>query len=162
MVQSKAKTVKAYLEELPPERRAVVAKVRDVMRENMPAGYEEGVSYGMIGWVIPLSSYPQTGNGQPLGYAGLAAQKNAYSLYLTCAYTNPQSCAALEKAFTEAGKKLDMGKSCIRFKSLDDLPLAAIGTVIGAVPVKDYLSFYEKAHVAQAGKKRANARGGKA
>lgn len=161
MVQSTAKTVKGYLEELPPERRAVFSRVLDVVRRNMPAGYEEGMAFGMIGWQVPLARFPETCNGQPLMYAALAAQKNAFSLYLMCAYGEPKSKAALAQAFADAGKKLDMGKSCVRFKKLDDLPLEAIGKFIGAVPVKDYLSFYEKAHVSQSKKNRANARGGK-
>jgi uncharacterized protein YdhG (YjbR/CyaY superfamily) len=160
MVQSKAKTVKAYLDELPAERRAVVEKVLDVVRRNMPAGYEEGVSYGMIGWVVPLSRHPETYNGQPLVYAGLAAQKNAYSLYLTCANIAPESRAALQKAFADAGKKLDLGKACVRFRKAEDLPLEAIGKFIGAVAVKDCISCYEKARVPQGKKNRANAREG--
>ena len=161
MVQSKAKTVKGYLEELPQERRAVVSKLRDVVRRNLPAGYEEAMAYGMIAWQVPLARFPETYNGQPLMYAALAAQKSGYSLYLTCAYVDSKSKTALVQAFADAGKKLDMGKSCVRFRKLDDLPLEAIGKFIGAVPVKDYLSFHEKAHASQGEEKRANARGGK-
>ena len=144
MVQSAARTVEGYLKELPAERRAVVTKVRDVVRKNLPKGYEEGMASGMIGWQVPLARYPETYNGQPLGYAALAAQKNGYSLYLMGCYMDKASQAMLAKGFKEAGLKLDMGKSCLRFKSLDDLPLDAIGKVIASTPVEDFLALYEK------------------
>ena len=87
MVSSAAATVEAYLAELPPERRAVVATVRALVNAHLPEGYVEGMHWGMIGWVIPLSRYPVTYNKQPLIYAALAAQKNNYALYLMCAST---------------------------------------------------------------------------
>ena len=143
MVQSTAKTVDAYLKELPAERRAVVSKVRDVVRKNLPKGYEEGM-FGMIGWYVPLERHPDTYNGEPLAYAGLAAQKNGYSLYLMGCYMDSATRAMLEKAFKAAGLRLDMGKCCLRFKSLDDLPLDAIGKVIAGIPVEDFVKVYEK------------------
>ena len=115
MVTSRAATVADYLAELPAERRAEIEKVRDLVNEALPAGYREGMGWGMIGWVVPLETYPDTYNGQPLAYAGLAAQKNANSLYLTCAYSAPERAERLKAAALANGRKLDMGKSCIRF-----------------------------------------------
>ena len=112
MVSSAAATVEAYLAELPPERRAVVATVRALVNAHLPEGYVEGMHWGMIGWVIPLSRYPVTYNKQPLIYAALAAQKNNYALYLMCAYSDSQVERDLRAAYAAAGLKLDMGKSC--------------------------------------------------
>src|SRR3954471_11341882 len=99
MSRSAAAAVDAYLAELPPERRAVVGTVLDVVRRHMPAGYTEAVAYGMIGWAVPLARYPNTYNGQPLGYVALAAQRQHYALYLTCAYQDPAEEAWLTDAF---------------------------------------------------------------
>ena len=145
MTNPKAKTVADYLAALPADRRATLSAVRDVILKHLPAGYRECVSYGMIGYVIPLEIYPNTYNGQPLAYAGLASQKNYCSLYLMCVYSDATSKAALQAAFGQAGKKLDMGKSCIRFKTADDLPLPAIGKIIASMPVKAFIKIYEKA-----------------
>jgi uncharacterized protein YdhG (YjbR/CyaY superfamily) len=143
MASSRAATVDEYLAELPPERRTVISAVRDVVRRNMPAGYTEAMAFGMIGWGIPLARYPNTYNGQPLGYVALAAQKNYYALYLMCAYMDPAETAWLVDAFARAGKTLDMGKSCVRFKSLDDLPLDAIGQIVARITPEMYIARYE-------------------
>jgi hypothetical protein len=150
MAVSKATTVSAYLKELPPERRAVVSAVRDVVRKNLPSGYAESMGFGMICYSVPLKQYPKTYNGQPLCYAGLAAQKNHYALYLMGAYANPKVGKALPAEFKKRGKKLDMGKSCLRFKKLDDLPLDVIGDVIASTPVDQMVAFAEKAHTKRA------------
>jgi hypothetical protein len=144
MVQSAAQTVKGYLDELPKERRAVIAKVRDMIRRNLPAGYEEAMGYGMITYSIPLSRYPETYNGQPLLYVALAAQKNNYAVYLTGSYGDPTRAAKLKAGFKAAGKKLDAGKSCIRFKKLEDLPLDVIGEAIADIPADELIARYEK------------------
>ena len=86
----------------------------------MPAGYAESMAYGMIGWAVPLARYPNTYNGQPLGYVALAAQKNYFALYLTCAYQDAAEEAWLADAFARSGKKLDKGKSCVRFRRLEE------------------------------------------
>ena len=99
MVSSSAATVSDYLAELPPERRAEVEKVRDVVNSALPAGYREGMAYGMIGWAIPLADYPDTYNKQPLGYAALAAQKNGYSLYLNCVYASDEKAQRFREAW---------------------------------------------------------------
>lgn len=145
MAGSKAATVEEYLQELPDDRRAVVSAVRDAVLRHLPAGYEESMAFGMIGYGIPLARYPDTYNGQPLSFAAIAAQKNHYALYLVCAYQDPAQEQALREAFAAAGKKLDMGKSCIRFKGLDDLPLEDIGRIIAATPPDAFIARYEAA-----------------
>ncbi len=144
MVQSAAATVAEYLDELPPERRAVIAAVRKVIRRNLPKGYQEVMNWGVITYELPLKRYPDTYNGQPLCYAGLAAQKNYYALYLMGCYGDRRLAQQLRDAFTQAGKKLNMGKACVRFKSLDQIPLDAIGRIIAAVPPERYIAAYEK------------------
>ena len=145
MAGSKASTVKAYLEELPPERRNVIASLRKLIRKNIPKGYEEAMNYGAICYQVPLKKYPDTYNGQPLCYAALAAQKNHYSLYLMCVYGSVEKAGRLKQAFQKAGKKLDMGKSCVRFRSPDDLALDAIADVIASATPDQYIAKYEAA-----------------
>jgi hypothetical protein len=142
MATSKAATVEEYLAELPDDRREVVSTVRDMVLRNLPEGYRESMAYGMIGYGIPLERYPNTYNGQPLAYAAIAAQKNYYALYLMNVYGGEQE-QALRDAFAQAGKKLDMGKSCIRFKKLEDLPLDALGPIIAGTPPEAYIAHYE-------------------
>jgi len=142
-MKSRASTVAAYLKELPAEQRAVISAVRKTVVANLPKGYGESMSWGMIAYEIPLSRFPGTHNGLPLLYAALAAQKNNYALYMTWAYTEPKLMARLREHFKRAGKKLDMGKACLRFKKLEDLPLDTIGEVIAAMPVEKYLERYE-------------------
>jgi hypothetical protein len=143
MVQSKASTVQEYLDQLPEERRAVVSAVRDVVVRHLPAGYREVMNWGMISYEIPLERYPDTYNGQPLSYVALAAQKNHFALYLMCVYGDPVQEAWLREQFKKAGKKLDMGKSCVRFRKLEDLPLDAIGRVVGGTTPEKYIARYE-------------------
>ena len=144
MATSKASTVAAYLKELPPERRKVMSAMRRLIRANLPRGYQERMSWGVISYQVPLERFPDTYNGHPLCYVGLAAHKNACSLYLMAVYQNPNKAAAFKQAFVKAGKKLDMGKSGVRFRSLDDLPLDAVGDTIAAVPVDAYLDWYQR------------------
>ena len=138
-----APTVPQFLASLPPERRKVMAAVRKLVRANVPAGYREAMGYGMIAWTIPLKRYPDTYNGQPLCYVALAAHKSGYSLYLMSAYQDSKEMAFLERAFKTAGKRFDMGKSCLRFKSLDDLPLDVIGEIVASVPPEALIARYE-------------------
>ena len=145
MARSNAQSVEQYLRELPEERRAVVSAVRDVVLRNLPAGYRESMAFGMIGYGVPLEDYPHTYNGQPLAYAALAAQKNYYALYLTTPYMDPAQEQWLRDEFSRAGKKLDMGKSCLIFKKLEDLPLDVIGRVIASTPPGDFIPLYENA-----------------
>ena len=143
MVSSKAATVAAYLDELPPERRAEIEKIRDVVNAALPAGYREGMGFGMIGWVIPVEDYPDTYNGQPLAYAGLAEQKHSNSLYLTCVYASAERTERLKAAWAATGRKLDMGKSCIRFKRADDLALDLIRLEIASTTPEQFIAMYE-------------------
>lgn len=143
MASSAAKTVDGYLAELPPDRAAVMQSMRDLVNAHLPPGYREAMAFGMIGWGVPLSRYPQTYNRQPLGYVALAAQKHAYSLYLMGVYADGAQEAALRDAAAAEGKSLDMGKSCLRFKRPDDLPLQAIGKLIASMQVEDLIAVYE-------------------
>jgi hypothetical protein len=143
MASSKAKTVEEYLAELPPERREVVTAVRHLILRHLPEGYQETMNWGMISYEIPLEQYPNTYNKQPLNYIALAAQKNYYSLYLLGVYADSDQEARLKEEFQQAGKKLDMGKSCVRFRKLDDLVLDAIAQAIAAVTPDEYIAHYE-------------------
>ena len=143
MVSSKAATVADYLSELPEDRRTEIERVRDLVNDALPEGYQEGMGYGMIVWSIPLERYPDTYNKQPLGYAALAAQKNSNSLYLYCAYASKESAARLKSAAAATGKKLDMGKSCIRFKRAEQLPLDAIRQEISSATPDEFIRIYE-------------------
>ena len=145
MARSEAKTVEEYLKELPEERRAVVSRVRKVIRENLPKGYQESMNWGMIAYEVPLKRYPDSYNKQPLMYMALAAQKNNYAVYSSGVYMDPLGAAWLKSEFEKAGKKLDMGKSCIRFRKLENLPLEIIGKVAAAHSVDEFIDMYEKA-----------------
>ncbi|MGH7724944.1 MAG: iron chaperone [Candidatus Eiseniibacteriota bacterium] len=136
MFDSKARTVTEYLASLPAERRAVVSKVRDVVRRNLPKGYVETIGWGMINYEVPLARFSDTHNGRPLCYAGLAAQKNHYGLYLMGLYVDSRRTEWFAGEFKKAGKKLDMGKSCVRFRSLEDPPLDVIGKAIASARVR--------------------------
>lgn len=143
MVSSKAETVEGYLAELPEARRQVVARVRELVNRHLPEGYAETMSWGMISWEIPLSRYPTTYNRQPLPYVALAAQKQYYALYLTGCHADSGQDAVLRGAYAAAGRKLDMGKSCLRFKTWDELLPDAIGAVIASTPVDAHIAQYE-------------------
>lgn len=145
MARSEAKTVAAYLKELPAERRAVVSAMRDTIVKNLPKGYVESIGYGMICYTIPLERYPDTYNEQPACYVALAAQKNHYAVYLTGVYGDPKKEKVLADAFQKIGKKMDMGKSCLRFKKLEDVPLDAIGKVIASMPPEALIEKMEAA-----------------
>jgi hypothetical protein len=145
-MQSKAVTVAAYLAELPPDRRKAITAIREVLLKNLPKGLEEGMQYGMIGFYVPHSIYPAGYHAdpkQPLPFACLASQKNYISLYLMSLYADDGQLKWLQQAWSRAGKKLDMGKSCIRFKSLDDAPLAIIGQAIKRVSLRQHIAMYE-------------------
>lgn len=147
MVSSAAATVEAYLAGLPPERRAVVAAVRALVNAHLPDGYVEGMNWGMISWEIPLARYPVTYNKQPLVYAALAAQKNNYALYLMCAYADLQIERDLRTAYAAAGLKLDMGKSCLRFRGLDALLQPAVAAAVASTPLETHIARYEASRV---------------
>jgi Domain of unknown function (DU1801) len=142
-MKNDASTPEEYLQSLPENRRAIVSRLRDVILENLPDGYRETVGWGMLCYGIPLERYPNTYNKQPLGYLGLASQKNHLALYVMAAYQDPEHDRWLRDEFKKAGKKLDMGKSCIRFKKLEDLPMDVIARSIARVPPEKLIEQYE-------------------
>jgi hypothetical protein len=145
-MQSKAKTVKEYLASLPEDRRAALETVRKVILANLDKDYEEGMQYGMIGYYVPHRVYPagyHCDPKQPLPFAGLASQKNHMSLYLMCVYGSPEQAEAFRQAWEKTGRKLDMGKSCVRFKRVEDLALNVIGETIKRSTVKRVVAHYE-------------------
>jgi uncharacterized protein YdhG (YjbR/CyaY superfamily) len=143
MNTTKARTPAAYLAAQPADRRKELSRVRQVIRRNLPRGYREVINWGMITYEVPLTRFSETYNGQPLCYASLGAQKHHLALYLMGAYADGSNGQRLVEGFKKAGKKLDMGKSCIRFQTADDLALDAIGDAISSLPVDRYLAFYE-------------------
>jgi hypothetical protein len=143
----KPQSVDAYIAALPPDRRDAIQAVRREINRCLPEGYEEGIQYGMIGWYVPHRIYPagyHCDPKQPLPFAGLASQKGYMALYLGCVYGSDDLRAWFEEAWAKTGKKLDMGKSCVRFKKLDDLPLDVVGQVVARIPVSAYLKRYEE------------------
>ena len=151
MVQSRAETVPEYLDELSSERREAIGAVRQVILDNLPEGFEESMQFGMIGYSVPLTRYPKTYNGAPLNYVALASQKNHMAVYLMGCYGDTRLTKWFEKEFRKSGKRLDMGKSCVRFKKLDDLPLPLIGEAVAKMSVDEFIALYERA---RAGSKR--------
>ena len=142
-----AKSVDEYLAALSEDRRSALAAVRKVILDHLPEGYVECIQCGMIAYVVPHSLYPAGYHCDPrqaLQYAALASQKNYMALYLMTVYGDPETESWFRKAYQASGKKLDMGKSCVRFKKLDDLPLDVIGDVIARVPVQAYVARIEK------------------
>ena len=142
-MKSNAATVEDYLQSLPEDRRAAISAVRKVILANLPKGYEECMVCGMIGYVVPHSIYPAGYHCDPrlpLLYANLGSQKNHMALYLMCVYGDDATRDWFEKAYRASGKKLDMGKACVRFKRLEDLPLEVIGQAVARVPVEKYIA----------------------
>lgn len=143
---SKAATVEEYLAELPDDRREAISAVRCEILKNLPKGYEEGMQYGMIGYYVPHSIYPDGYHcdpKQPLPFAGLASQKNHMAVYLGCVYGSKDEEKWFVEEYKKTGKKLDMGKSCIRFKKLENLPVELIGKAVKRAPVKKFVAEYE-------------------
>lgn len=137
-----AATVSEYLSALPPDERADIGKVRRVIRKNLPRGFREAVQWGMICYTVPLSRFSATYNGQALCYAALAAHRNHHSLHLMTVYGSPSEEKRFRAQYKATGKKLDMGKSCVRFRSAEDLPLDLIGRTIAATSVDDFIAQY--------------------
>ena len=143
-MQSKANTVKQYLNELPNGRKKAISIVRQTILENLPEGYDEVINWGMITYEVPLETYPNTYNGKPLMYAALASQKNHMAVYLMGCYMVPEIRNEFEKAYNKSGKRFDAGKSCIRFKKIDDLPLDLLGKTIASMDVNEFIELVEK------------------
>lgn len=147
-MRSNAKTVKEYLDGLPPDRRKAVSEVRKVIKKHLPKGFKEAMQYGMIGYVVPLSKYPEgylNDPEVPLPYAALASQKNHISVYLMSVYGDKKLYEWFLKEWGKTGKKINMGKACVRFRKLEDIPLELIGKVIGKVSVDEHIKKYEAA-----------------
>jgi uncharacterized protein YdhG (YjbR/CyaY superfamily) len=145
-MRSTATTVQEYMQELAPERRAALETVRETILENLPPGYEEAMGFGMITYQVPLEVYADTYNGKPLMYAALASQKRHMAVYLTGIYMDQGSREAFEKAYEATGKRMDVGKSCVRFRKLDDLPLELIGESIRQFEVDEFVKRVKEAH----------------
>ena len=145
MVSSDAATVEEYLAELPADRREMIAEVRNVILANLPEGYEECMNWGMISYEVPLDICPDTYNGQPLSFCGLASQKRNCALYMMPVYQDPDKHARLLKAYEEMGRKPNMGKSCIRFTKTEYLPLDLIAEFIADSPMDEYIEHCKQA-----------------
>ena len=143
MVSRAATTVEQYLSSLSADQRSAIERVRDTVNAHLPQGYEEGIQFGMISWYIPLARYPTTHNRQPLCLVALAAQKGSNSLHMLTVYGDKKVEAKFRAGFKAAGKKLDMGKACVRFKTADALALDVIATTIADAPVDLYIATYE-------------------
>ena len=143
-MKSNASTVKAYLQELPKDRKAAIEKVRSTILKYLPKGYEEVMNWGMITYQVPLKYYPDTYNKKPLMYAALASQKNHMAVYLTGIYIDKKHQQEFEKAYQETGKKYDVGKSCVRFKKIEDLPLNLIGKSIASLDMEKFVALVKK------------------
>jgi uncharacterized protein YdhG (YjbR/CyaY superfamily) len=148
-MRSEAKTVEEYISSLPEERKDAITKVRETILKNLPKGYQETMNWGMIAYEIPLETYPDTYNGQPLMYAALASQKNHMAVYLNGIYTSENMRKKFEAEYNATGKRLDAGKSCVRFKKLDDLPLDLIGKTITSMSVSDLINLFETVYPAR-------------
>lgn len=148
-MQSKALTPKAYMDELPPERKAPMRKLRATMRKHLPKGFKECISYGMLGYVVPHSLYPpgyHCDPSLPLPFMNLASQKNFIAVYHMGIYADPKLSAWFKAAYAErVTGKLDMGKSCIRFKNIDNIPFELIGELCTKMSVQECIAFFEKA-----------------
>jgi hypothetical protein len=156
------KTPAQYVASLPADRAKMIATVRALVNKHIPRGYDECLVWGTIGWTIPLSRYPDTYNQQPITYVALSSQKNYCSLYLMGAFWSEAQLEQLKAAFQAAGKKLDMGKCCVHFKSPDDLPLEAIGKLISGISSEKWIEMYEQSRLkTKAGAKSASKAAGK-
>lgn len=146
-MQSTAKTVKEYLNELPEERKDAFLKLRNSILNNLPKGFEEQLSYGMLGYVVPHSIYPggyHCTPKLPLPYMNIASQKNFIALYHLGIYANPKLLEWFTTEYPKHGsQKLDMGKGCIRFKKMDQIPFDLIAELAGKMTVEEWIECYE-------------------
>jgi uncharacterized protein YdhG (YjbR/CyaY superfamily) len=151
-MQSRAKTVEQYFEELPEDRRQAIEVVRNTILGHLPEGYEEVMNWGMITYQVPLDTYPDTYNKQPLMLAGLASQKKHMAVYLSCIYSSENARKTFEAAYRATGKRFDAGTSCVRFRKLDDLPLPLIGEAIASMDVEEYINLVKNIQCQKGGK----------
>ena len=148
-MQSEALTPKAYIDELPPERQKVIRKLRAVVRKSLPKGFKEVMDYGMLAYVVPLSTYPAGYHCKPdtpLPFISVASQKNFVALYHMGIYSSPKLLSWFTSEYANrVDGKLDMGKSCIRLKKLDNIPYELIGELCGRMTVKEWVGIYQGA-----------------
>lgn len=147
-MKSNVTTIDDYMAELPADRREAIEAIRAVILKNLPKGYVEGMQYGMIGYFVPHSIYPSGYHcdpKQPLPFASLASQKNHMAVYLFCLYSEQDAAERFKVDWKKTGKRVDMGKSCARFKKLEDAPLELIGKAVKRMPVKKFIEHYEAA-----------------
>ena len=142
-MKSRAKTVEEYLGQLPADRQKALRAVREVILKNLPKGYEEAMSAGLIAYQVPLARLPKTYNGQPLWYAALASTKSYMTVHLVTVYGDKPTEDWFRARFKASGKKLNMGKACVHFRRLEDLPLDVIGEAIARVPLETYVQRYQ-------------------
>ena len=153
-MRSEAITVDEYLGALQENRRESLARVRRVILDHLPTGYEEAMNWGMITYQVPLDTYPDTYNKQPLMYAALASQKNHMAVYLTGIYASDRRRSRFESAYRATGKRFDVGKSCVRFRKLDELPLDLIGETVASMEVDTLIGLAKSAISRRKNKKR--------
>lgn len=141
-----ASTVQEYLDTLPPERRPAVERLRAEILAHLPAGYQEGIQYGGIGYYVPHALYPfgyHCDRAQPVPFVGIVSQKSHIGLYLFCIYLDPELTAWFMSEYAKTGKKLDMGKGCVRFKKPEEIPFQLVGQTVARAPMDAFLAHYE-------------------
>ena len=147
-MQSKASSVDEYIQELPEDRKEVIQKLREIILKNLPEGFSEQIGYGMIGYVVPHSIYPSGYHCTPklpLPFANIASQKNFIAFYHMGLYANPKIYEWFVSEFTKhSSAKLVMGKSCVRFKKMTDIPFDLIGELMSKISVNDWIETYEE------------------
>lgn len=145
-MRSSATTPDDYIAELPEDRLDAITELRQIILENLPAGYEEGMNFGMITYEVPLEVYPDTYNGKPLMYAALANQKRHFAVYLSGIYQDDGRRDDFLDAYRATGKRLDVGQSCVRFRKAEDVPFEVIAEAIAAVPMDEFVAVAKRAH----------------
>jgi hypothetical protein len=147
-MQSKAATPDQYIDELPEDRKKAMSELRKVIKKNIPKGFKEGMGYGMLGYVVPHSLYPDGYHcdpSTPLPFLGIASQKNFIAIYHMGIYADPKLCKWFTEEYAKVSKtKLDMGKSCIRFKKPENIPFKLIGELASKMTPHDWIALYEK------------------
>ena len=143
-MRTDARSIDEYIDSLPPDRQQALEEVRKVILDNLPKGYEEELNWGMITYQVPLEVYPDTYNKKPLMYAALASQKNHMAVYLTGIYTDEKRREEFENAYRATGKRYDVGKSCVRFRKLDDLPLDVLAEAIAALEMDVFVDLVKR------------------
>ncbi len=141
-MKSEAKSVEEYINNLHQERKEAISVVRETILKNIPLGIEEVMNWGMITYEVPLNIFPKTYNGKPLLFAALASQKNHMAIYLSGVYSDDKLREIFVREYKTTGKRLDMGKSCVRFRKLDNLPLDLIGKTISALDIDQFIEIY--------------------